>query len=381
MKNSVELKVIKIIKSIYKNKKIELHPPFLDRSDQHSLKKCIKTKEISTYGNLTKKFEKKIKNITKAKFVVALNSGTSALHMAIQASGIKKNEEVLVPSLSFIASVNAIIYNNSVPHFIELDPELGIDIRKLDNYLSRVTIKKNNKFFNKNTKKPITGIIPTHIFGHVGDMIALKKISNKYKLKIIEDASEAFGSYYKKKHAGTFGVAGGFSFNGNKIITTGAGGAVLTNSKKIADRVRFISTVSKKFVKNFTIYDEVGYNNKMPSINAALGISQLEKFKYIKSNKKLIHFKYKKLFQKYFNDLEFVTCSKYSSSNYWLNAIKSKRLKIDNIIALADKENIQLRRMWSLVSKGKYYKQYPSMELSNSIKLSKSLLCIPSGVN
>ena len=172
MKNSVELKVIKIIKSIYKNKKIELHPPFLDRSDQYSLKKCIKTKEISTYGNLTKKFEKKIKNITKAKFVVALNSGTSALHMAIQASGIKKNEEVLVPSLSFIASVNAIIYNNSVPHFIELDPELGIDIRKLDNYLSRVTIKKNNKFFNKNTKKPITGIIPTHIFGHVGDMIA-----------------------------------------------------------------------------------------------------------------------------------------------------------------------------------------------------------------
>lgn len=381
MKNeSLEYKIIEIIKKIYKKKKIELHPPFLDKSDLDSVRNSIKKKQISTYGNITEKFEKKIKQITKAKYVIAVNSGTSALHLAIIAADIKKDQEILVPSLNFIASINAIIYNNSIPHFIETDFELGIDCKKLDEYLSRTTYLKNKTCYNKNSKREIKGIIPTHVFGHIGDMDSLKRISKKYNLIIIEDASEALGSYYKKKHAGTFGLAGVLSFNGNKIITTGAGGAVLTNSKKLAEKVKFTSTTSKKFKGYYTVHDDVGYNYRMPSLNAALGITQLRKFNYIKKNKKLLHQNYKILFNKMTKNLEFITSPKNSSSNFWLNAIKLKNCNLKKILEISKKSEIQIRPMWSLASNGKKYKNFPRMKLNVSKKLSNSILCIPSGV-
>ena len=292
-----EFEIIKLIKKVHKNKKkIELHPPAIGKRETHEVSKAIKTKSISTYGQTTSLFEKKISKITKSKYVVALNSGTSALQLSIIASGIKYNEEVLIPALNFIASANSVIYNNSIPHFIESDNNLGIDTSKLDKYLSLISSIKNNACYNKITKRIIKAIIPTHVFGHISNMGELMKLCKKYKLILIEDASEALGSYYKNKHAGTFGKLGVLSFNGNKIITTGAGGAVITNSKNLADRVRFLSTTSKSFRKNSLIYDEVGYNYKMPSLNAAMGIGQLNKFKEIKKNKKNLFKKYEKSF-------------------------------------------------------------------------------------
>ena len=377
---NLEYRIIKIIKKIYKKKKIELHPPFFFFIDLDSARNSLNKKQISTYGNITEKFEKKIKEITKAKYVIAVNSGTSALHLAIIAAGIKKNQEILVPSLNFIASTNAIIYNNSIPHFIETDFELGIDCKKLDEYLSKTTYLKKKTCYNKSTKREVKAIIPTHVFGHIGDMDSLKKISKKYNLIIIEDASEALGSYYKEKHAGTFGLVGVLSFNGNKIITTGAGGAVLTNSKKLAEKVRFFSTTSKKFKNYYTFHDEVGYNYRMPSLNAALGIAQLSKFNFIKKNKKTLHQNYKTSFVKMSKNLKFITSPKNSSSNFWLNAIKLNNSNLKKILEISKKNQIQIRPMWSLVSNGKKYKNFPRMKLNISKKLSNSILCIPSGV-
>ena len=202
-------------------------------------------------------------------------SGTSALHLAINILDIKKNEEVLLPSLTFVATGNAILYNNSIPHFIEIDNNLLIDLKKLENYLTRNTFFKKGKCINKNSLRVIKAIMPMHVFGHICDMSKLRRIAKKFKLLIIEDAAEALGSYYNGKHAGTFGQVGVLSFNGNKIITTGMGGAILTNSKKLYERANYLALQAKQKSNWEYIYNEIGYNYKLPSINASLGLSQL----------------------------------------------------------------------------------------------------------
>lgn len=374
-----ELEIVKLIKKVNKNKKkIELHPPAVGKKETYEVSRAIKYKNISTYGQTTSLFEKKISKITKSKYVVALNSGTSALHLSIVASGIKRNEEVLIPALNFIASANSVIYNNSIPHFIESDNNLGIDISKLDKYLSVIASVKNKTCYNKITKRVIRAIIPTHVFGHVSKMSDLIKLCKKYKLLLIEDASEALGSYYKSKHAGTFGKIGVLSFNGNKIMTTGAGGAVITNSKNLADKVRFLSTTSKIIRKNTLIHDEVGYNYKMPSLNAAMGIGQLKQFKEIKRNKKILFREYESVFSNYQN-IEIIKSPKFCESNFWLNAIKLSNINLSKLFDIANRENIQIRQIWSLINLGKAYKKYPKMILNNSKNLSKSIICIPSG--
>ena len=295
MQTKPEKIICKVISRVAKKKNnIFLHKPYLDKIDERSLVDTIKNQNVSTYGKTTKIFEKKIKEYTKAKYVVALNSGTSALHLAIIASGIVKNEEVLIPSLNFIASSNAVIYNSSIPHYIDCDYDLSINLEKLDKYLKKISKIKNNKCINIKTGRIIKAIIPTHIFGKITKIKELKRICKKYKLILIEDASEAFGTFYQNRHAGTFGLCGAISFNGNKIITTGGGGAILTNSKKIYELVKFFASVSKKQTNNKDIYDYVGYNYRMPSVNAALGISQLKKISFIKKEKLKNFFNYKK---------------------------------------------------------------------------------------
>lgn len=374
--------ICKIIQKVSKKKsQIYLHEPYLDINDELSLVNSIKSKNISTYGKTTKIFEEKLKKFTKAKYVVALNSGTSALQLSIIACGIKKYEEVLIPSLNFIASSNAVIYNNSIPHYIDCDYDLGINFNKLDSYLTKITRIKNNQCFNKKTGRIIKAIIPTHIFGRVSKIAKLKSICKKFKLILIEDASEAFGTFFKRRHAGTFGLCGAISFNGNKIITTGGGGAILTNSQKIYLKINFLASVSKKKTNHNSRYDEVGYNFKMPSINAALGISQLKKINYILIKKKQNYFEYKNLFKSN-NLFEFIKKEKNISSNHWLNFLMfQKSSRLDNsFFNYFKKKKIEIRRIWSLTSEGKLYKKYPRMNLDNSRSMEQRIICIPSGV-
>lgn len=375
--------IFKAINKVSRKKKnISLHAPFLDNKDLELLKKTLKQKNVSTYGKTTDNFEKQIKKYTKTKFVLALNSGTSALHLCILASGIKNNEEILIPALNFIASSNASIYNSSIPHYIDCDDQLGINVKKLYVYLNLNTKIIKNKCININTGRVIKAIIPTHIFGRISEIEALKLLCLKYKLILIEDASEALGTFYKNKHAGTFGKCGALSFNGNKIITTGGGGALITNSKKIYLKAKLLASVSKLEKNNFTYHDDLGFNYRMPSLNAALGISQLKKIKFIKKNKYANYLKYKKQFLNniYF---DFVNYENFPhDNNYWLNYIifKKKNLLNKKFFEFFKKKKIEIRRIWSLNNKGKLYSKYPKMDLSISKNLEKKIICLPSGV-
>ncbi len=384
MINNIVLNITRIIRKKYKQKYLEIHTPFFNGKEKNYLNKCLSTSFVSTYGPFVKKFEGKIKNYTKTKNVVALINGTAALQLALKSLDLKKNDEILIPSLNFIASTNATIYNNLTPHFIETEKDtLGIDVEKLDKYLERISKKKNNKCFNVKTGKYIRAIIPTHVFGNLANIEKLIKLKKKYNLYLIEDSSEALGSFYKKKHAGTFGDIGILSFNGNKIITTGGGGAILTNSKKTAKRIRHLSRLAK-YEKNFrNTYNEVGYNFRMPNINASLGLAQIEQMNKILYLKKNIFKFYKKEFKK-FKSLKILETDKKCLSNNWINLLYISNYndsEINQIIKKIEKKNIFLKRMWSLVSENKSYTKYPSMNLSVSKELSKRIICLPSSPN
>ena len=229
----------KILLTLKKNKikKSSIHEPFFSNIEIKNIKGLIKKNSLGSFGKDLENFKIKLSKYTNSKYVVVLNSGTSALHLALKTIGIKKNDEVLMPSLNYIASANTTLYCGAVPHFVEISGKtLGVDPNKLELYLSKITKIKNNTLVNKITKRKIKALICLHTFGHSSEILSIKKICKKYKIYLIEDAAEALGSYYKNRHLGTFGEIGILSFNVNKIVTTIGGGAVLTSSKKIADK-------------------------------------------------------------------------------------------------------------------------------------------------
>ena len=271
---------------------------------------------------------------------------------------------------------------NGTPHFIDVEENsLGVDFKKLDIYLNKISIKKNKRCFNKKTKKIIKAIVVTHVFGHPCNLKMAKKICKKYNLILIEDAAEALGSYYKKKHLGTFGSIGILSFNGNKIITTGGGGAVLTNNSKIAKKINHISRNSrvKKYFWDYS-HNELGFNFRLPSLNANLGIAQIKNLNLFLRNKRKLFERYQMLFSN-FNDFELLKEPKNAKSNYWLNAIilkKPSKEIILKILKLSAKKKIQLRPVWKILSKNKYLNKFPRMNLDCANNLENRIINIPS---
>lgn len=372
------LSLIEVLKK--KDKAFVLHEPSLNKSDKLSVSKCLDSKMVSTAGLFTKKFEIKLKKFTKSKYVVSVISGTSALHLSIISSGIKKNEEILIPSMTFVATGNSVLYNDSVPHFVDINENLSIDFEKLSKYLEQISIIKDGKCYNKKTKRFIRAIIPMHTFGHICDIKKLKLIAKKFKLIIIEDAAEALGSFYKNKHAGTFGDVGILSFNGNKIITTGMGGAILTNNRKIFEKAKHLAATAKINSKWDYIHDEVGYNYRLPSLNASLGCSQLKKINYLLDNKRKLYKKYQKSFSK----LNFLTLFReplHSKSNYWLQTVILNKGYENLLTPILDKcysKNIYIRPSWKPLHTLKFFKKFPKMNLKNTESLFKRIINIPS---
>jgi perosamine synthetase len=339
---------------------------------------------LSTIGPFVEIFENKLKKVTKAKHVIATINGTSALHIALKLININKSSEVLIPSLNFIASTNATLYCNGTPHFIDVEEKtLGVDFDKLDSYLKKNTKQVNQKCLNIKTKKIIKAIIPTHLYGHPVNIKKLIILAKKYNLKIIEDAAEGIGSLYKGKHVGTFGDMGILSFNGNKTITTGGGGAILTNNSIIANKARHLISVSKEKKKFDLSHDQIGYNYKMTNLHAAIGCAQLQKMSKLLSNKK----KLSKAFEKAFKSNENVTMFKQplmARSNYWLNTIllkKTKSLLRNKILEKGKKSSIALRPALKVLPELKFLKQYPKMNISQSKQLSKRIINLPSSSN
>jgi len=362
-------------------KKINLHEPQLKPKDMIYIKKCFNSGLVSTAGKYVNLFEKKIKKITKSKNVISIINGTCGLHISLKVLGIKSNDEVLVPAITFVATANAVAHCNAIPHFVEIEEDtFGIDPIKLEKYLDKNTIIKKGKCFNFNTKRFISAIIPVHVFGHPCKIDKLKALAKKFNLKVIEDATEALGSLYKNKHVGNFGDLGVISFNGNKIVTTGGGGVILCNSNALAKKLRHITSTAKVTHKWRYIHNEVGYNYRLPAINASIALGQLKRFKEMIKNKRKLYYSYKQLYHEN-NFIKIMKEPKNSKSNYWLQALilDRKYSKFKNkIIDKCNKSGIKARPIWDLLSELKMFKKCPKMNLKISKALFKKTINLPS---
>lgn len=373
------VKHLYLIKCKNRLKTLPLHEPFLDKNDLKSIIDTVETGYVSSAGKEITKFENLISKKFNFKHVIAVNSGTSAIHLSLLALGISKNDEILVPSLTFVGTVNPIRYCDAIPNFIDISlKNLCVCPNKLENYLKQnFFLDKNKKLVNKTTGNKVKAIIYVNIYGNIGEIMRVKEISKKYHLKLIEDSAESLGSSINGRYAGSFGDLGIFSFNGNKIITTGMGGAIITNNSILAKKVRKLSSTSKKNVPFEFIHTEVAFNYRMSNLNASLGISQLNKLDNILKYKKKLNKYYVQLFDNY--DFEILEMEK--ESNFWMNAIyfkENNKNKINQIMKLAAKKNIFLRPLWKPIHLMNSYKGFPADKLINTIKAYNRVLCLPS---
>jgi len=376
--------IIKSITKVVNKQKHYLHEPLFCGNEIKYLKKTITTNLVSSIGPFVEKFENQIIKYTRSKYAISVINGTEALHLSLVACGVKNDDEVLVPTITFAGTANAIVYSGAIPHFVDSEFEtLGIDPLKLEKYLEKITIKKGKFYINKKTKRKISAIMPVHVFGNICQIIKILKIAKKYNLIVIEDAAEALGSFFKNKHSGTYGLVGCFSFNGNKILTTGGGGAIITNNKLLAKKIKHLSTTAK--INHCWEYnhDAVGYNFRMPNLNAALGSAQIENLnKFLKSKRKLF-LRYCKEFKK-LKDVILIQNPKFSKSNNWLNTIFIKNSSIkkrNKVLSLAQKNRIFLRPVWKPLHTLKHFNKMPRMNLDAAIKIYKSCINLPSSAS
>ena len=359
----------------------QLHEPLFFGKEMNYLKNTIKQNLVSSTGEYVNKFEKKIKEYTKAKFAIAVVNGTQAIYISLKACGVKKDEEVLVPALTFVGTVNAISYLGAKPHFVDSQiKNFGINCLKLENYLNKISKLRGNKCINKLTGKVIKAIIPVHVFGHPCDIQNIIKIAKKFNLIVVEDAAEALGSFYKKKHLGTFGDTGCISFNGNKIITTGGGGMVVTNKKILAKKIKHLTTTAKIKHKWEYIHDEIGYNFRMPNLNAALGLAQLEKIHIFLKAKRTLFKKYFNVFNK-MKGISLYKESNNANSNYWLQTLILHKNNVnlkDKILKESHKKLIYALPVWRLISELEPYKKNQKMNLSGAKEIYNKIINLPS---
>jgi perosamine synthetase len=385
-KNSILEKIIKGINKTLDNPKklIPLHEPQFDKNEFLEIKKCLQSSFVSSAGKMTKVFEEKIRILTKSKYSIALINGTSAIHLGLKTLGVKYQDEVLTPSLTFAGTTNAIILTGATPHFVESEHEtLGVDPYKLKEYLKKNTFIKNGFCFNKITRKKISALVVVHVFGHPAKIEELIKISNKFKIPILEDAAECIGSFFKKKHLGTFGKIGVISFNGNKTITTGGGGVILTENLKIYKTALHLSLGGKKKHKWEYIHDIAGFNYRLPAINASLGVAQLKKLKKLIKNKRILYDKYSKNFNK-IKELRLIKEPKNSFSNYWLQTIilSKKYAYLKNKILLRTNfKKIMTRPVWRPMHLMEHFKKFPRMDLKVTEEIYLRAINLPSSPN
>ncbi len=357
-----------------------IHEPSFSNVTMNDIKKCAQSRNVSTYGCYIEKFSSKLKEFTNANYILLTNTGTSALSMSIKLLDVSKTE-IFVPSMTFAATVNAILYNNAYPHFIDCEQDSpNIDITKFKEYLSRNFIVKNGICLNKETKNKVSSIIVVHAYGIPVNVKALRKIIKKYNIEIIEDGAGALGSYYKNKHIGNESRASILSFNGNKIVTTGMGGAILLKKYKDYKNLSHLISTARLKHKWRVAHNGIGYNLRMANINAALGYNQLCDLRKTLSKKNKLYNKYKEIF--YDNDYCFI--NKYSEDakpNHWvINLILKKRfIKYhQDLLDRMHKSKLYLRELWKPQHMSLHLKKYPKSNLDNSINLWKRTISLPS---
>lgn len=364
---------------------IRLNEPTLFENEKEFLANCIDTNWVSSNGKYVKKFERYLQKFLNIKYSQSCVNGTSALHLALKTLGVKENDEVLVPTLTFIATINVIKYCNANPVFFDSDNYFNIDSEKLIKFLNNNTIFKKGYSYNKDTGRIIKSIILVHVWGNACDIFDIVKECKKRNIKIIEDASESLGTYYKtksnkKKYTGTIGDIGCFSFNGNKIITSGGGGMIVTSNYKYYLKTKYLSNQSKDNDLTYE-HNNIGYNYNLSNLNAAVGYAQcLNLKKIIKQKNKVRNIYLKKLKNK--KNIYLNPTPDYSVNNNWMNILRFREKKtlkqILNIISKLNKKNIQARPVWKLNHLQKEYKSNQKYEIKNSLHLYYTSLCLPS---
>ncbi|OKP90589.1 aminotransferase DegT [Paenibacillus sp. P3E] len=369
------------IKSLYDNKDfVPLHEPTFGGKELQYVTDCIQTGWVSSVGKYVNEFEQRLADFTGVKRAVAVVNGTAALHIALKVAGVQVNDEVFMPALTFIATANAVSYLQAVPHFVDVSEHtLGLDPYKLEEYIREIGIVDNGQLMNKHTGRIIRAVVPMHTFGHSVDLDPLIDICQRYHLVLVEDAAESLGSYYKGKHTGGFGLVGALSFNGNKIITTGGGGAILTNNEKLADYAKHITTTAKNPHQWEFNHDEVGYNYRMPNINAALGCAQLEQIEGFQKLKRLLTTHYEKLFEGV-EGARLFTEPSFGTSNYWLQTvlINEKCYDRDFVLEVLNSEGVMARPIWTPLNELQPYLNCPKADLTVTRQLKGRIINIPS---
>ncbi|WP_410770669.1 LegC family aminotransferase [Fontibacillus sp. BL9] len=376
--------IVSILDDIFKDRKgnIALHEPNLSGNEWKYVKECLDSGWVSSVGSYVDRFERDLASFTESPYAVAVVNGTAALHISLLIAGVQPNDEVLIPSLTFVATANAVTYCGAIPHLVDISRDtLGLDPQKLSDYLREISLIKQDGFlYNRLTGRRIIAVVPMHTFGHPVDLESLLDVCEFYRLNLVEDAAESLGSYYKGKHTGTFGQIAALSFNGNKIVTTGGGGAILTNNPKWAKRAKHLTTTAKVPHRWLFNHDEAGYNYRLPNLNAALGCAQLEQLpEFLYMKRKLAGLYNERLSQ--VKGISFVSEPQFTNSNYWLNAIRLSESNLELRDSILEKTNdigIMTRPTWTAMHNLEIYKNCPKMSLEVTEEIEGSLINIPS---
>jgi len=373
--------IVEAIREVVGPGPVALHEPSFDGNEWIYLKECLDSNYVSSVGKFVDQFELSLANYTGAKYAISVVNGTAALQIALKLAGVNSGEEVLLPALTFIATANAISYLGAIPHFVDsAESTLGIDVEKLREYLNANTEKQSGLCINKSTKRVIRALVPMHTFGHPSDLEQLLSIARDFKLVLVEDAAESLGSFYMGQHTGTFGLLGTLSFNGNKTITTGGGGAILTNDEALARRAKHLTTTAKIAHKWEFDHDEIGYNYRLPNINAALGCAQMEKLPEKISSKRELFKRYKEEFN-LISGASIFEEPKNCQSNYWLQTLLLEDDSVDlrdSILEASNKEGIMTRPAWKLMRNLAPYRNSPAMSLKGANSIYRRVINLPS---
>lgn len=363
---------------------VALHEPFFSGNEWSYVKECLDTSWVSSVGKFVDRFEEDLARYTGVKRAIAVVNGTSALHISLLLAGVKTDDEVLMPSLTFIATANAVSYSGALPHFIDSEERtLGVDPHKLAQYLDGISEQRIDGCYNKNTGRRIKAVVPMHTFGHPVDIEPLSEVCGQYGIELIEDAAESLGSYYKGRHTGQWGRLSALSFNGNKTITTGGGGAILTNDEELGRLAKHITTTAKVSHRWEFNHDMIGYNYRMPNINAALGCAQLERLPAMLASKRALSEHYRQAFGNV-PGIRFFLEPPNCRSNYWLNTLLLEEEYADQrdaLLAATNDAGIMTRPAWTLMHKLSMFSSCPKMDLTVAESLGRRLINIPSSTS
>ncbi|RXI39054.1 aminotransferase DegT [Malaciobacter mytili] len=374
-------KIIDFIKQIFfTNDFIPLHEPRFIGNEKKYLNECIDSTFVSSVGKFVDQFEKEFALYVGSKYAIATVNGTAALHISLLLADVKKDDEVITQPLTFIATCNAISYIGAKPIFVDVDLDtMGMSPKSLLDFLENNCEIKDNNCINKTTRKIIKACVPMHTFGHPCKIEEIKDICEKWNIVLVEDSAESLGSFYKNKHTGTFGKIAAFSFNGNKIITSGGGGVIVTDDEVLAKKAKHITTTGKIPHPYEYVHDQIAYNYRLPNINAALLVAQMENLDNFLTSKRQLAKIYKEFFSN--ENITFIKEPANSKSNYWLQAVLlNTKKQRDEFLEYSNKNGVITRPIWKLMNELDMFKDCQTNKLINAKYLEERIVNIPSSV-